>query len=366
VRYAGFWRRVLAVVIDLILLAPAIEFGKEFFYLTVWRWDERGTVELADRLTPSEDRETSMIRMRQIADFGALIFLLAAPYYVLTESSALQGTLGKRLLGLRVTDLDGRRIRFGRSLLRYLARLLSALPWQLGFVMAGFTSKKQALHDILAKTVVQVADHTEETEVDVWQGSGKTSCSTCLEELPRGAAFCSLCGTARAYRPKTMQYAGFGRKAVALLVDLVIVTLMLVVLLNRFPPVSQQEFQRFQRYSGDQVSLAERQDLQTTIFLRGSYLFALVFFVSGLYCVFLESSALRGTLGKRALGLRVTDEAGARIGVGRALGRFVVHSLSLWMWLVGFVMAAFTDKRQALHDILAGTVVIVASKQVTE
>ena len=62
------------------------------------------------------------------------------------------------------------------------------------------------------------------------------------------------------------------------------------------------------------------------------------------------------------LGLRVTDESGARIGPWRALARFLAHLLSFWLWLAGYVMAAFTAKQQGLHDILAGTVVIAAKK----
>ena len=164
VRYAGFWRRVLAVVIDLVLLAPAIELGKEYLFLSSYRWERRLIGQPAAPPSPAERQENNMTMLMTMSQLGALVFVLCGPYYVLTESSTLQGTLGKRILGLKVTDLDGRRIRPGRATLRYLSRMISATPWCFGFVMAAFTSKKRALHDFLAGTLVVIADKAEETE----------------------------------------------------------------------------------------------------------------------------------------------------------------------------------------------------------
>ena len=75
-------------------------------------------------------------------------------YFALLESSAKQGTLGKMALGIRVTDLDGNRISFGRATGRYFAKFISAIILYIGFIMAAFTAKKQALHDIIASTLV--------------------------------------------------------------------------------------------------------------------------------------------------------------------------------------------------------------------
>jgi len=57
-------------------------------------------------------------------------------------------------VGLIVTDLKGQRITFARASGRFLGRLLSQIPLFLGYVLAGFTAKKQALHDLLASTLV--------------------------------------------------------------------------------------------------------------------------------------------------------------------------------------------------------------------
>jgi len=62
--------------------------------------------------------------------------------------------LGKRALGLVVTDLDGRRISFGRATGRYFGKVFSGMLFYVGFLMAAFTARKQALHDVLAGTLV--------------------------------------------------------------------------------------------------------------------------------------------------------------------------------------------------------------------
>ena len=77
-----------------------------------------------------------------------------------------------------------------------------------------------------------------------------------------------------------------------------------------------------------------------------------------LYYAFLESSSWQGTLGKKALGLEVTDLQGRRISFARASGRFFGKFISVMILLIGFIMAGFTARKQALHDILAGCLVI--------
>jgi uncharacterized RDD family membrane protein YckC len=72
----------------------------------------------------------------------------------------------------------------------------------------------------------------------------------------------------------------------------------------------------------------------------------------------MESSSKRATLGKMALGIIVTDLEGKRISFGRATGRFFSKILSGIIIYIGFIMVAFTDKKQGLHDMIAGTLVI--------
>lgn len=87
-----------------------------------------------------------------LANFiGALIGWL---YYVLMETSAHQGTVGKIVLKIKVTDMGGNKLTFGRATGRHFAKILSAIPLLIGFFMIGFTEKKQGLHDIIAKCLV--------------------------------------------------------------------------------------------------------------------------------------------------------------------------------------------------------------------
>ena len=70
------------------------------------------------------------------------------------ESSSKQATLGKLALGIVVTDLSGNRISFGRATGRYFGKIVSGMIMCIGYIMAGFTERKQALHDIMASCLV--------------------------------------------------------------------------------------------------------------------------------------------------------------------------------------------------------------------
>ena len=129
--YAGFWRRVAAVLLDGLIL---------------------GIVEAPiTLLLVGADAYSEPTRMRPTSGlFTAIAWL----YYALMESSPKQATVGKMALGIVVTDLEGRRIGFGRATGRYFAKILSVLILGIGFLMVAFTERKQGLHDLLAKTLV--------------------------------------------------------------------------------------------------------------------------------------------------------------------------------------------------------------------
>jgi uncharacterized RDD family membrane protein YckC len=75
-------------------------------------------------------------------------------YFALMESSSWQATLGKKMLGLCVTDLGGNRLTLGRATGRTFAKYLSSTTAGVGYLLCGFTKKKQALHDIVANCLV--------------------------------------------------------------------------------------------------------------------------------------------------------------------------------------------------------------------
>jgi uncharacterized RDD family membrane protein YckC len=80
--------------------------------------------------------------------------------------------------------------------------------------------------------------------------------------------------------------------------------------------------------------------------------------INWLYSAFLESSENQATLGKRALGLKVTDMNGQRISFANASGRFFGKYVSAIILCIGYLMMLCDDKKQTLHDKMAGTLVV--------
>ena len=92
--------------------------------------------------------------MGAILGYYAIIIGLNLVYFGVMESSSYQATFGKRALGLKVVDKNFERLTLGNALGRYLAKIPSALILGIGYFMAGWTEKKQALHDMIASTYV--------------------------------------------------------------------------------------------------------------------------------------------------------------------------------------------------------------------
>lgn len=139
--YAGFWRRVVASIIDSIITAIA--------FVIIGAGLALSAGESVSRTLAGEDGFN--------APYAVLnIFSLVGGwlYSALMESSAKQATLGKMALSICVTDMDGRRISFGRATGRYFAKILSAIILLIGYIMAAFTARKQGLHDMIASTLV--------------------------------------------------------------------------------------------------------------------------------------------------------------------------------------------------------------------
>ena len=86
-------------------------------------------------------------------------------YFAWLESGPKQATWGKRLLGIKVVDTKGKRISFARASGRFFAKFLSYLIFYIGFIMAGFTNRKRALHDIITETYVVKKDYREGQEL---------------------------------------------------------------------------------------------------------------------------------------------------------------------------------------------------------
>jgi len=83
-----------------------------------------------------------------------LVTIIQVLYFTFMESSKMQATVGKMALGLKVTDLEGNKLDFTKALVRNLCRILSNITMLIGYIIAAFTEKKQALHDMIAGTLV--------------------------------------------------------------------------------------------------------------------------------------------------------------------------------------------------------------------
>lgn len=140
--YAGFWLRVVAIIIDGLVFSP----------ITLASWLLQHWAQNAEQNSLSPAAMIG-IGLLLIAD-GLFIIVARWLYFALMESSPWQATLGKKALGLRVTGMDGQRIGFGRATGRYFGKFISAIPLGIGFMMAGWTERKQALHDLIAGTLV--------------------------------------------------------------------------------------------------------------------------------------------------------------------------------------------------------------------
>ena len=125
--FAGFWARLAAYFVDcaiIVIISLAIVVGSSFA-------GEEGML------------------IGSIANL--LVNLL---YWPVLESSSRQATFGKSIVGIQVTDLNGNRVSFLRAFFRNLAKIISAIPLCIGFLLAAFTSRKQALHDIITDSLV--------------------------------------------------------------------------------------------------------------------------------------------------------------------------------------------------------------------
>jgi uncharacterized RDD family membrane protein YckC len=141
VPYGGFWWRVLAFLIDTIILYIATGIIGSLLGI--------GIAPLAGIGASQE-----VLFGTTFLAIQALNFVINWLYYALLESSGWQATIGKMVIGLVVTGPGGKRISFLRATGRYFAKFISTFILLIGFIMVAFTSRKQGLHDMMANTIV--------------------------------------------------------------------------------------------------------------------------------------------------------------------------------------------------------------------
>ncbi|GAB3786108.1 RDD family protein [Dyella agri] len=147
--HAGFWKRVAAYILDLILLTIVFKVIGTFFGISAAQEAMK-----QEMLSGTPIMQVYEHFYSTTWSFNVLTTVLTWLYFAFCESSAWQATVGKLALGIRVTNLQGARISFLRATGRFFAKYLSVLTLFIGFVMVAFTRRKQGLHDLIASTLV--------------------------------------------------------------------------------------------------------------------------------------------------------------------------------------------------------------------
>jgi uncharacterized RDD family membrane protein YckC len=139
--FAGFWLRAVAYLIDTVFISLVFGLIASFYPSTFIKFPGAASISL-----------TSLPQLTPIA--FAITITATWFYYTMFEASIWQATPGKRVMRLYVADLNGQRVTFARAAARNFAKMISSLTFLVGYLVAGFTEKKQALHDILASCLV--------------------------------------------------------------------------------------------------------------------------------------------------------------------------------------------------------------------
>jgi uncharacterized RDD family membrane protein YckC len=157
VAYAGFWLRFVAHILDGLIIGLPVVIVVMIIVLS------SGFGAFLHNLPnppnpPDPDEVASTLGAAFFVGIGLIVlvaFLGSWLYYALFESSSWQATPGKKVLNIFVTDINGAPVSFGRATGRHFSKFVTQLiPLGIGYMLAGLTERKQALHDMIASTLV--------------------------------------------------------------------------------------------------------------------------------------------------------------------------------------------------------------------
>lgn len=153
-KIAPVWKRIVAFAIDIIVFVSG--FTLVILFLN-WILGLPVEYTIFDEGRGIQVRMNDYVRdnfLKIVVLYSLAKLSVIVPYFVFFESSRWQATIGKRILKIKVGDYDGKRISKGKAAFRLFGRWLSGQILLIGYLMAFFTEKNQALHDLLAKTLV--------------------------------------------------------------------------------------------------------------------------------------------------------------------------------------------------------------------
>lgn len=163
---AGFWKRYVAYFIDMVLLTIVLNVVATPVLMLLTAVVPIDAAALGDAVAATDPQQALQALLAAVGEWMvaatavsvALYLPMAAAYFVWMEAGPRQATLGKRWVGLKVTDREGRPLTLARSLGRFVAATLSWLTLNLGHALAAWTHERRALHDYVAGTRVELAD----------------------------------------------------------------------------------------------------------------------------------------------------------------------------------------------------------------
>ncbi len=151
--YAGFWKRFLAVIIDAIIIGCV----RWILIVPILVFMGIGVASEIQSLD-SDDPSTALPIIGTIMAMAGISAVISSTIWILynsfMESSKYQASVGKIALGIIVTDTSGNKLDFSKAFVRNICKIISSMILCIGYIMAGFTDKKQALHDMIANTLV--------------------------------------------------------------------------------------------------------------------------------------------------------------------------------------------------------------------
>ena len=302
---ARFWARVYATLIDSIIL---------FFVASIINYLTGGIFILFS------GKIFSLI-------FGFILQLIYYSYYL---TSADQATPGMKFHNLKLVDGHGDRVTLGRVIVRELLSIISFWVLFMGYLMILMTKYRQTFHDLVTCTYVQDTSKALNIDAILSQATGSQAVRLKHDQKPF--------------------YSGFWRRFGALIVDNIITLgfafLVVAVATARF--ITNQD-----------------ETTPSTFELIMSYEEYLMFFIfPALYWIYFTSSKHQATPGKMLFALKVMDRDGHQLSAFNSFIYYFSYYYSAFIFGIGFIMAAFTQRKQGFHNKISRTYVVCVPRKV--
>lgn len=271
------------------------------------------------------------------------VYILYAPYFILLESSSLQGTLGKHFLGLKVVNRAGQQLTIAQAIGRYLGRIFVFITLGLSHAAALFNKKQQTCHDFITQT------HVVHSQQDAIKPSHSNTIADYFYRRLFAACFDII-----------LILIALSIMAGAPVFILILILGPFMALDIVFNMMLLPAFWQPDSYLIGFINI----ESGFPIFYLSINFFVLYLFLAP-YSILLESSPLQGTLGKRLFGLKVVNQAGNKVSIRQAIRRYFSKILLFVTFGLDYIALFITKEKKALVDRTSHTNVVKRSKPST-